>query len=124
VGEWQTPVASSYYENGTVNQPNRLTTGSDGTGKADLFFLLTADPAQLLHLSRFEVSWEELGDTRFELAMSCFQPDPTAPDAASQDFTMSCEVTVAPEDQADTMACSGDGAWTDYAFVWEEVLDG
>jgi hypothetical protein len=125
VGEWQTPVALSYYQNGTVNHPNRLTTGSDGTGKADLYFLLTADPEQLIHLARFEVSWEEVGDTTFELAMACFQADPAAPDASSQAFTMSCQATIAPsDDQPDSMACTGDGAWTDYSFVWEEVLDG
>lgn len=122
VGEWKSPDASSWWNGSYL--PNRLTIGSDGTGKADVYYAWTDAPSQDVHLDRFEVSWEEVGDYSYELAMSCFELDPDATSIAQHDFTMSCDATSSPDrTQAASLACTGDGAWVDYGFGWEAVID-
>jgi hypothetical protein len=120
VGEWQTPESSSYY--GESYQPNRMTVGSDGTGRAEIAYVLTADPS--VRRDRFEIEWQEQGEATFELTMDCFDAGQGESGAEAHDFTMICEAEGGGQgEQTSTLSCSGDGAWTDYDFAWEAVLE-
>jgi hypothetical protein len=121
-GEWTSPDSASYYQNGTVYAPNHMTVGSDGTGKAEVSYLLNADPLQLVHVDRFEIDWSEEGSSAFGLAMSCFESDVESP-CSSHDFAMRCDVGSGESgSQASSLSCTGDGMWTDYLFEWQAVV--
>lgn len=112
--EWISPDRLSYYENGTVYAPNRMTIGSDGTGKADIHYVLTADPTQQENLDRFEIEWEEEGDAVYRLEMACWSSEIMPAPCDSRDFVMVCE-----EGDDKDYECTGDGDWAGYEFIWE-----
>ena len=115
VGEWTSP--------GSWSNPNRMTIGSDGTGKATINYVLTADPQQAAHLDRFEIEWSDVSKTKFDLTMSCYESDIPGSPCPDQDFTMRCDASgQSSGSQAGSLTCSGDGAWETYAFAWEAVI--
>jgi hypothetical protein len=120
-GTWVTPDSSSYFQNGTLYAPNRLTIGSDGTGRATIHFVLVADPSTL-HSEVFEVDWSERTSSAFTLTLACVQSD--VPGGCNgHDFTMSCDITLSSDNDPSGMTCSGDGAWSNYDFPWQPVQD-
>ena len=117
-GTWVTPDSSSYF-NGTIYAPNRLTIGSDGTGRATIHFVLVADPSTL-HSEIFEVDWSERTSSAYTLTLTCVQSD--VPGGCNgHDFTMSCDINLSSDNQPTAMTCSGDGAWSNYDFPWQPV---
>ena len=106
----------------TGSNPNHMTIGSDGTGKAAICFFFTSDPQQAVHVDRFEIDWSEASNTKFDLAMSCYDSDTAGSPCPDQDFTMRCDASGdASGSQAASLQCTGDNAWETYQFAWQAV---
>jgi hypothetical protein len=116
VGEWESPEEVSYF--GDTLAPNRMTIGSDNTGKADIHYILTDDPSQTPYLDRFEIDWEQKGDA-FTLTMTCFDSDRLGENCDNQSFVMVCEDAPSEGTYDADFACVGDGLWESYSFLWK-----
>jgi hypothetical protein len=116
VGEWTAP--------GTSGHDNRMTVGSDDTGKATIYYFLADDPGRTTHLDRFEIEWSEVSDDRFDLTMSCYDSDVAGSPCPDQSFVMSCNASgLTSSSQAGALDCSGDANWDGYTFSWKAVTE-
>ena len=113
--EWVSPDHVSYYEQGARYAPNRMTLGSDGTGKADIYYIHNADPAQHANLDQFEIEWEQEGSKSYRLTLDCFSSEIDGPSCDSRSFALDCE----EGSDADALECQSDGGWENYNFLWE-----
>ncbi|MBI4951668.1 MAG: hypothetical protein HY908_06515 [Myxococcales bacterium] len=101
-----------------TDEETTLTVGSDGTGRADLLYVV--DNGSQLYEDKFEVDWTEVTSSRFTLTLVCFESTRNAPcDPAS--FEMTCESSSVRESNGtDTkkLACEAAGFWETYPFDW------
>jgi hypothetical protein len=110
-GRWESPGGS-----------DTMTIGSDGTGKATIYFTFTSGSDQAVHVGQYEVDWSEAGASSYGLTMSCFQSDTDPSGWSSQDFTMDCDATAAADgSQASSLECTAEGFLLGSSLTWSPV---
>src|SRR5687768_10643400 len=98
------PALIGHWVSGSIGglDPNRLTVEDDLRGESTIYFYI--DDVQ--YYAEFDVDCDSCGE-RFCCAMSCTG-------CSDFDFVMTCP------DSEPSMRCSGSGAFSEFAFVWEK----
>lgn len=109
------PITGRWKQVNAEPPRNSMTVGSDGTGMAELVYLLT-QTGDAIQNDLFEFDWDNDGDDAYLLSMVCIESSAGEfqPDCSDHDFTMSCAM-----DGSSEMSCEGDHAWEDYTLEWE-----